>query len=134
MLSTKNIYYAAADEEGFEPGLGDELFADEGAIVVMEDTETGEEYFFEMVDQFEFEDKVYCVLVTTTDDDEEDDYGEWVITQIVEDPESGEVSLVSLDDDENDRVYEEYDRLLDEYAEAEEDYEEDESYEADDQD
>lgn len=133
MLSTKNIYYAAADEEGFEPGHGDELFADEGAIVVMEDTETGEEYFFEMVDQFEFEDKVYCVLVTTTDDDEEDDYGEWVITQIVEDPESGEVSLMSLDDDENDRVYEEYDRLLDEYAETE-DYEEDESYEADDQD
>jgi len=120
-----NLFYFAANDEGFAPEQ-DEEFLDDGALIVMEDTETGEEYSFEMVDQFEFDNNVYCVLLTVTEDEDDENYGEWVITRIVEE-EDGEVCLMSLDEDENDRVYDEYDRLLEEYAETDEEYEGDET-------
>ncbi len=124
MLFHNLFYFAAADDEACDDSFDEELLIDEGSLVVMEDTETGEEYTFELVDQFEFEDNVYCVLLTAIDDEDNENFGEWVITRIVEE-EGGEISLMSLDEDENDRVYDEYDRLLDAYAENEEDYEDD---------
>lgn len=123
MLFHNLFYFAADDEESNAPEL-EEDFLDEGALIVMEDTETGEEYSFEMVDQFEFEGNVYCVLLTVIEDEDDENYGEWVITRIVEE-ENGEVCLMSLDEDENDKVYDEYDRLLEEYAETDEEDEDD---------
>ncbi len=80
----------------------------EQSVITMVDAETGEEYQFAMVDDFEFKDQAYCVLVTL--DDEEP---ELVITKVVE-LDGGEEGLMSLDEDEADEVYAEYDRLCEE--------------------
>ena len=93
----------------------EEIYDDE-AIITMVDAESGEEYQFALVDDFEYKDQSYCVLVTT---DEEEP--EMVITKVVK-TEDGEEGLMSLDEEEADEIYEEYDRLC---AEAELDDEED---------
>ncbi|HHV42493.1 MAG TPA: DUF1292 domain-containing protein [Clostridiaceae bacterium] len=125
MFNYNFVFYAPSDKDNFDAELEDNFLVDESSVVVMEDTETGEEYTFEMVDQFEFEDDMYCVLLTMTDDEDDENFGEWVITRVVEE-DGGEISLMSLDEDEVDRIYDEYDRLLDEYAEIDEEDEEDE--------
>ncbi|MBP8989064.1 MAG: DUF1292 domain-containing protein [Clostridia bacterium] len=91
------------------------------AIITMIDTETGEEYTFELVDDFVFEDEHYCVLVPADENQEP----EIVITRIVT-MDDGTEGLMSLDDEEYDRVYEAYARLCeeDENEEADEDGEE----------
>jgi len=81
---------------------------EEQAVITMVDAETGEEYQFTMVDDFEFKGNSYCVLVTM--DDEEP---ELVITKVVK-MEGGEDGLMSLDEEEADEVYAEYDRLCEE--------------------
>ena len=90
------------NEEGCNCGCEDE------AIITMVDAETGEEYQLALVDDFEFNNKSYCVLVTM--DDEEP---ELVITRVVE-LEDGEEGLMSLDEEEADAIYAEYDRLCEE--------------------
>ena len=85
---------------------------EEQAIITMVDAETGEEYQFAVVDDFEYKNEAYCVLVTV---DEEEP--ELVITKVVE-LEGGEEGLMSLDDEESEEIYAEYDRLCEE-AEAE---------------
>ncbi|MBO4688433.1 MAG: DUF1292 domain-containing protein [Clostridiales bacterium] len=89
---------------------------DEEALITMVDAETGEEYQFVLVDDFEYKDQAYCVLVTTDEDEPE-----MVITKVVK-TEDGEEGLMSLDEEEADEIYEEYDRLC---AEAELEDEED---------
>ena len=84
----------------------------------MVDTETGEEFEFILADDFVFDGKHYCVLVTV---DEENP--EWVITRVVE--EDGQDALLSLDEEEYDTVYAEYDRLCSESIEDEEEASED---------
>ncbi len=81
-------------------------------IITMVDGETGEEYTFILADDFAFEDEHYCVLITTDEQEPE-----MVITRVVE-LEDGTEGLVSLTDDEYDRVFAEYERLCEE-----EDYE-----------
>ncbi|NCA98122.1 MAG: DUF1292 domain-containing protein [Clostridia bacterium] len=81
-------------------------------IITMVDGETGQEYTFILADDFAFEDDHYCVLITTDEQEPE-----MVITRVVE-LEDGTEGLVSLTDDEYDRVYAEYERLCEE-----EDYE-----------
>ena len=88
-------------------------------IITMVDGETGEEYTFILADDFAYEDSHYCVLITTDEQEPE-----MVITKVVE-LEDGTEGLVSLTDDEYDRVFAEYERLCEE-----EDYE-DEDEEAD---
>lgn len=87
-------------------------------VITMTDTETGEEYTFIIADDFSIEDEHYCVLVTTDEKDPE-----LVITKVVtlEDDSEG---LMSLDDEEYDRVYAEYERLCEE--DDDEDTDEDE--------
>jgi len=97
-------------EEGIEGTYDDE------AIITMVDADSGEEYQFALVDDFEYKDESYCVLVTL---DEEDP--EMVITKVVK-TDDGEECLMSLEEDEEDEIYEEYDRLC---AEAELEDEED---------
>ena len=85
-----------------------EGFSDEETIITMVDAESGEEYQFALVDDFEYKDQSYCVLVTT---DEEEP--EMVITKVVK-TDDGEEGLMSLDEAEADEVYAEYDRLCEE--------------------
>jgi Protein of unknown function (DUF1292) len=81
---------------------------EEQAIITMVDAETGEEYQFSVVDDFEFKDQAYCVLVTIDEDEPE-----LVITKVVQ-LEDGEEGLMSLDEEEADEIYAEYDRLCEE--------------------
>ncbi len=81
---------------------------EEQAIITMVDAESGEEYQFSVVDDFEFKGQAYCVLVTV---DEEEP--ELVITKVVQ-LEGDEEGLMSLDEDEADEIYAEYDRLCEE--------------------
>jgi|LSQX01.2.fsa_nt_gb hypothetical protein len=90
------------------------------STIVMTDAETGEEFVFELVDDFVYQDEHYCVLVTV-----EEDEPEMVITRVVT-MDDGSEGLVSLDDSEYDLVYTEYERLCEEYDEEEDDDQEDE--------
>lgn len=85
------------------------------SLITMVDQETGEEYDFIMADDFEFEGQVYCLLLTV---DEEEQSAVFVR---VEEQEDGSEGFVSLEDDEFDRVAEEYDRLCELEAEADDD-------------
>lgn len=93
---------------------------DDEAIITMVDADTGEEYQFALVDDFEYKDQSYCVLVTL---DEEEP--EMVITKVVP-TDDGEEGLMSLDEAEADEVYEEYDRLCAEAELEDEDFSDEE--------
>lgn len=93
---------------------------EDSQVIVMVDSETGDEYSFEVVDHFDFEGETYTVLITVEEDD--DDEAEWIIAKVVSE-EDGTLGLESLGDPEGDRVYEEYERILAE--EFEDDDEED---------
>lgn len=97
------------DDEGCDCGHDHDHDA---ATIVMTDTETGEEYTFTIVDDFPFENEHFCVLITV--DDEEP---EMVITKVVT-MDDGTEGLMSLDEEEYNKVYAEYERLCEE-----EDYE-----------
>ncbi|MBR2749835.1 MAG: DUF1292 domain-containing protein [Clostridiales bacterium] len=100
----------------------EECMNEDEAIITMIDADSGEEYQFALVDDFEYKDQSYCVLVTT---DEEEP--EMVITKVVT-MENGEEGLMSLDESEADEIYAEYDRLCDEAElEDEEDYSDEEN-------
>lgn len=86
-------------------------------IVQLKDEETGEEFEFAYVDNFEFNDKTYCVLLTLDDDPE------MVIFEEIED-EDGEITIASLDEEDEDPVYDYYDSLCDEYFDDEDDSQE----------
>lgn len=89
------------------------------AIITMVDAESGEEYQFAVVDDFEHKNQAYCVLLTV---DEEEP--ELVITKVVK-LDDGEEGLMSLEEEEADEIYAEYDRLCEE-AEIEDEDEADE--------
>lgn len=84
--------------------------------VIMVDEETGEEYEFLIVDEFDFEEQTYCVLLTM------DEEPEPLIVKVQE-GEDGMEYYVGLEEEEFEKVSAEYDRLLDE-IEDEEDSEE----------
>jgi hypothetical protein len=92
---------------GCDCGSEDQETSGEG-VITMTDTETGEEYTFIIADDFSIEDDQYCVLVTMDEKDPE-----LVITKVVT-LEDGSEGLMSLDDEEYDRVYAEYERLCEE--------------------
>ena len=83
-----------------------------------EDEETGEEFQFAYIDNFDFNDKKYAVLLTM---DEEDP--EMVIFEEIEDAD-GEITIASLDEADEDAVYDYYDSLCDEYFDDEDESEE----------
>lgn len=87
-----------------ETGVDNEMFSDALMKITMADTDTGEEYEFTIVDDFEYNGYAYCVLVTLDDEDPE-----LVITKVVD--VDGEEGLMSLDEEEADEIYAEYDRL-----------------------
>ncbi len=79
--------------------------------------ENGEEYTFSILDNFNFGDDQYCVLVT------DEDEPEMVITKLIVD-EDGSVNLMSLSEEESDVVYAEYERICEEADYEDEDSEE----------
>ncbi|HHX37183.1 MAG TPA: DUF1292 domain-containing protein [Clostridiaceae bacterium] len=101
------------DENSIESLL--EEFDGELIKITMVDEDTGEEYEFIQVDEFEFEDNLYCLLLPL----EDEELGA-VFVRVAE-TEDGSETLVSLEEDEFDRVFEEYDRLCEEFDYDEED-------------
>lgn len=81
-------------------------------IVTMVEEETGTEYQFSVVDEFDFEGEVYCVLLTL------DDEPEALIVKVITD-ENGEEFFMSLEEDEYDRVAAEYEKILEETEDEE---------------
>ena len=114
-------------ESGHDGECCDEICEDED-VVVLTDTETGEEYSFVLVDSFEFEDQEYVVLIDP-DEDVDDAEEMSLFFMKVTKSEDGEEILTALEDDEDDRVFEAYNELLDEYEEDEDEDEEDETEE-----
>lgn len=88
----------------------------QGCTITMTDMDTHEDFSFVLVDDFAFDGAHYCVLVTA---DETVD-PEMVITRVVT-LEDGTEGLMSLADDEFERVFEAYDRLCEEDEQAHED-------------
>lgn len=92
------------------------------SIITLTDTETGEQFQFEFVDSFDYEDKEYAVLLTLDEDPE------MVIAQLIE-GEDGDFDILTLDDEEADPIYDYYDSLLDECFEEYDSEDEDKSEE-----
>ena len=120
------LYYSP-NHEGCSCGHGhgdhddfDGSFEDSEIILV--DPETNEEFAFIFYDNFVFEDEEYCVLVTNEDEEDEESFS-WLIMQYSCD-EDGEEALISLDEEDEDRIYAVYEAILDEMDEEEENEEE----------
>lgn len=97
----------------------------DAATVTMVDEETGEEFEFYIVDDFDFEGEVFCVLVTV---DEEEPEAVFVRVVTMED---GTEGFTTLEEDEFERVAEEYERLCELEADEYEDYDEEDDDEDD---
>ncbi|NLZ70146.1 MAG: DUF1292 domain-containing protein [Clostridiaceae bacterium] len=112
----------AADGAGSDGGADDahdhqRIFDDlqDDYVVTMEDVDSGEVFEFQIVDDFEFNGEVYCVLMSL--DKEADCY-----FVRVADMEDGSEGFVSLEDDEFEAVSEEYDRLCEISAESDDEW------------
>ncbi len=119
MLFIQLMYEAADDKcSGCESECyeGDGDFFDEDEYVVLTDTETGEEFSFVLVDNFDFEGESYCVLIDPEDIDEEE--VSLFFMKLVE-SDDGEDVLVGLDEDEDERVFAAYEKFMDEQDESE---------------
>ncbi|MBO7451803.1 MAG: DUF1292 domain-containing protein [Clostridiales bacterium] len=102
-----------------EKEFDNEIFEEDmDNIVKLKDEETGEEFEFAYIDNFEYNDKHYCVLLTV---DEEEP--EMIIFEENED-ENGEITISSLEEEDEDAVYDYYDSLCDEYLDDEDESEE----------
>ena len=125
-----SLFFAPADDHDAVDDVvdvdDDEMDEDDDAseIITMVDEETGEEYKFMIADDFEFEDEVYCVLVTLEEDPQA------VIVRVVTLDDESE-GFESLEDDEFDRVSAEYDRICEEASRL---YEDEDDEDEDDED
>lgn len=88
--------------------------------IVMADEETGEEFTFYMMDDFDYKGEVYVVLLSVDDGDPE------AIFARVTDMEDGTEGFETLNDDEYDEIADYYAELCDQAAEDDDDYEWDE--------
>ncbi|MBO6192829.1 MAG: DUF1292 domain-containing protein [Clostridiales bacterium] len=78
-------------------------------IITLLDEETNEEVQLRIIDNFDMDDRSFGVFITLEDNDDE---VELVILEMIEEGE--EVMFQSLDESEEDKVYDFYDSLLDE--------------------
>lgn len=85
--------------------------SDEDVMIEIVDPETDEIYQFYLGDEFDYQDDLYYVLVTVDDDPV------FVIARVVE--QDGEIYIETLEDEENEEIYEVYDKILEEIFEDE---------------
>lgn len=93
----------------------------EDEVYVMVDQETGEEFRFVIVDDFEYKDAVYCVVLSAdhydkvfNSEDEGEDEPQACFMKLQQD-EEGDIFL-TLSDEEYDEVAEHYQKILQEYV------------------
>lgn len=98
--------YDELDEYDEHPEFDEEL------LIEIVDPETDEVYQFYLGDEFDYQDDLYYVLVTVDDDPV------FVIARVVE--QDGEIYIETLEDEENEAIYEVYDKILEETFEDEE--------------
>ncbi|MBQ8614022.1 MAG: DUF1292 domain-containing protein [Ruminiclostridium sp.] len=55
---------------------------------------------FEVIETIEFEDKMYAALTPYTEEDELDDDVEFIILEVIDDPDSEQCTLKTVDDEE----------------------------------
>ena len=91
------------------------------SIIELEDSETGEVTEFIYADTFDFNGKTYAVLLTNAEKEEDI---EMVIMEETTD-DSDEIMLKTIDEDQEDIIYDYYDDLCDELFEDEEEDSED---------
>ena len=89
----------------------------EDDIITMVNEETGEEIQLRIIDNFDMEDRSFGVFLTLV---ENEDDAELLILEMI--TEGDDILLESLDESEEDAVYDYYDSLCDE-AEAEDESE-----------
>ncbi len=89
----------------------------ESNIIKLVDEETGEEFEMAVIDGFEYKEKQYCVLLTMDDEDE------MVIAERIDNPD-GSISLQTIDESDEDEIYDYYEELCDEYIDDEDESEE----------
>lgn len=109
----------------------DEAFQEDDIKVTLVDPETNEEFVFSICDEFDFEGETYLVLASEAEEGSEDgetEYTDAVFMRVVTGAD-GDEDLVSLEDDEFDKVSAYYEELLEESADEDEDDEDDEASE-----
>lgn len=89
---------------------------DDIEIITLTDEETGEELELALVDAFEYKGRAFSVLITV---DTPDDETELYILEEVED-ENGEILFASIEESEEDEIFEFYDQLCEESLEDDE--------------
>ncbi len=87
--------------------LGDDL---ESSTVILEDTETGEEFTFYMLDDFEFENEIYAFLLNIEEEPEA------IFAKVVNEAD-GSMNFQSITGEEFDRVSAYFENLEDDLYE-----------------
>ena len=106
-MSTKDVDNIEFEQDPFAEAEGE-------SRITMTDVETGEDFTFLLADEFIFEEEYYFVLVT-----EEEDDPQIVFTRVFT-LEDGTEGMVSLEQEEFDRVYEAYAEFLEQEIDDEE--------------
>ena len=83
--------------------------------ITLVDEQTGEQTELLKIDEFDFEDKSYSVFVTLNENEDEEMV--LIMEKIME---GDEISYRSLDESEEDAVYDYYDTLFEDYEDDEE--------------
>ncbi len=108
----KYRFYAADDLDASIEEEGDE----ELLQVVLTDSETGEEHYFDVYDEFAHDGEDYLLLLESQSEEKaEDEEQEVIFMRIVR--EGDDEYMESLEDEEFDKVREAYLQMLDEYFE-----------------
>ena len=83
--------------------------------ITLVDEQTGEQTELLKIDEFDFEDRSYSVFVTLNENEDEEMV--LIMEKIIE---GDEISYRSLDESEEDAVYDHYDTLFEDYDDDEE--------------
>ena len=84
----------------------------EEQVITLTDCETNESRDFVVIDDFEYKDKSYYVLVPLVEQEADDEYEEFTIAEVIED-ENGESSILTMAEDDPmiDEIYDYYDSI-----------------------
>lgn len=85
----------------------------EEQVITLYDEETEESRNFIVIDDFEYKDKMYFVLVPQNEEEGDDEYEEFTIAEAIKE-ENGELSIMTLGDEDDmvDEIYDYYDSIF----------------------